>query len=115
MNTILACLLAVAICMPLSDASCVFLPFKPGISNGAVVGCLDEEGNVHKFDSQWRTEDCNDCSCSKTGIGCCTSYMRPVDYDEEKCESIFNEETCSYKVVEKDDHSKECPVHSWVG
>ncbi|TRZ24027.1 hypothetical protein HGM15179_003079 [Zosterops borbonicus] len=42
-------------------------------------------------------------------------YMTPVDYDEEKCESIFNKETCSYKVVEKDDHSKECPVHSWVG
>ncbi|NXL69288.1 MSPJ protein, partial [Leptocoma aspasia] len=77
--------------------------------------CLDEEGKVHEFDSSWRTEDCDDCSCSRTGIGCCTSYMRPVDYDEEKCESIFNKETCSYKVVEKDDPSKECPVHSWVG
>uniref|UniRef100_A0A8C3UE13 Beta-microseminoprotein n=1 Tax=Catharus ustulatus TaxID=91951 RepID=A0A8C3UE13_CATUS len=74
-----------------------------------------ESGSVHEFDSRWRTEDCNDCSCSKTGIGCCDSYMTPGDYDEEKCESIFNKETCSYKVVEKDDHSKECPVHSWVG
>ncbi|NXO97849.1 MSMB protein, partial [Certhia brachydactyla] len=91
--------------------------------------CLDEEGKVHEFDSSWRTEDCMDCSCSRTGIGCCTRrvqsssgvfplllcYMTPIDYDKEKCESIFNKETCSYKVVEKADHSKECPVHSWVG
>ncbi|KFP83709.1 Beta-microseminoprotein J1, partial [Acanthisitta chloris] len=76
--------------------------------------CLDSEGVVHKFDSKWR-KNCDDCSCSKQGIGCCTSYMRPVDYDTEKCVSIFNEETCSYEVVEKNDHSKECPVHSWVG
>ncbi|XP_054132528.1 beta-microseminoprotein-like [Melozone crissalis] len=114
-NTILACLLALAISMPLSDASCFYMPFKPGMSNGVVVGCLDGEGKVHEFDSRWRTEDCNDCSCSKTGIGCCTSYMTPVGYDEEKCERIFSKDTCSYKVVEKDDHSKECPVHSWVG
>ncbi|XP_014730811.1 PREDICTED: beta-microseminoprotein-like isoform X1 [Sturnus vulgaris] len=114
-NTIVACLLALAISMPLSDAACYFIPFKPGTSNGEVVGCLDEEGKVHEFGSSWRTEDCNDCSCSDTGIGCCNSYITPVDYDEEKCESIFNKETCSYKVVEKDDHSKECPVHSWVG
>ncbi|XP_057885397.1 beta-microseminoprotein-like [Melospiza georgiana] len=115
MNTILACLLALAISMPLSDASCFYMPFKPGMSNGVVVGCLDGEGKVHEFDSRWRTEDCNDCSCSKTGIGCCTSYMTPVGYDEDKCERIFSKDTCSYKVVEKDDHSKECPVHSWVG
>ncbi|XP_041573019.2 beta-microseminoprotein-like [Taeniopygia guttata] len=115
MNTILACLLALAISMPLSDAYCVFSPFEPGMSNGVVVGCLDKEGNVHEFDSHWRTEDCNDCSCSKTGISCCASSMNPVDYDKEKCESIFNQETCSYKVVEKDDHSKECPVNSWIG
>ncbi|XP_058697915.1 beta-microseminoprotein-like [Poecile atricapillus] len=115
MNTIVACLLALAISMPLSDASCALMPFKPGMSNGVVVGCLDEEGKVHEFGSRWRTENCNDCSCSRGGIDCCTSYMRPVDYDEEKCESIFNKDTCSYKVVEKDDHSKECPVHSWVG
>ncbi|XP_009076418.1 PREDICTED: beta-microseminoprotein J1-like [Acanthisitta chloris] len=113
-KTILACLLVLAISVPLSDASCFLEPFKPGMSDGKVVGCLDSEGVVHKFDSKWR-KNCDDCSCSKQGIGCCTSYMRPVDYDTEKCVSIFNEETCSYEVVEKNDHSKECPVHSWVG
>ncbi|XP_005048689.1 PREDICTED: beta-microseminoprotein-like [Ficedula albicollis] len=114
-NTIVACLLALAISMPLSDAACFIIPFKPGMSNGVVVGCLDEEGKVHEFGSSWKTEDCNNCYCSATGIDCCNSYITPADYDEEKCESIFNKETCSYKVVEKDDHSKECPVHGWVG
>ncbi|NWR85562.1 MSMB protein, partial [Furnarius figulus] len=77
--------------------------------------CLDSEGKLHEFGSKWRTEDCNDCFSSRDGIRCCTSYVTPVDYDKEKCESIFNKETCSYKVVEKNNHSKECPVHSWVG
>ncbi|NXT84222.1 MSMB protein, partial [Zapornia atra] len=77
--------------------------------------CRDSNGELHKFDSQWRDPDCNDCSCSRSGISCCTGYATPVGYDEEKCVSIFNKETCSYKVVEKDNHSKECPVHEWVG
>lgn len=37
-SIILACLLALAISMPLSDASCFLMPFKPGMSNGVVVG-----------------------------------------------------------------------------
>ncbi|NXP20838.1 MSMB protein, partial [Scytalopus superciliaris] len=77
--------------------------------------CLDGEGKLHEFGSQWRTEDCHDCTSSRDGISCCTSYGTPVHYDKEKCESIFNKQTCSYTVVEKNDHSKECPVHSWVG
>ncbi|NWQ98106.1 MSMB protein, partial [Burhinus bistriatus] len=77
--------------------------------------CHDLNGELHEFDSSWRDADCNDCSCSRDGIRCCTSFATPASYDEEKCISIFNKETCTYKVVEKDDHSKECPVHAWVG
>uniref|UniRef100_A0A663EPX1 Beta-microseminoprotein n=1 Tax=Aquila chrysaetos chrysaetos TaxID=223781 RepID=A0A663EPX1_AQUCH len=67
-------------------------------------GCRDSKGELHEFDSHWRTNDCHDCS-----------FQSSTGYDEEKCISIFNKETCTYKVVEKDDHSKECPVHTWVG
>ncbi|NXN74253.1 MSMB protein, partial [Himantopus himantopus] len=77
--------------------------------------CRDLNGEGHEFGSSWRTTDCNDCSCSRGGIRCCTSFAKPVGYDTEKCVSIFNKDTCTYKVVEKDDHSKECPVHGWVG
>ncbi|NXJ66213.1 MSMB protein, partial [Rostratula benghalensis] len=76
--------------------------------------CLDSKGEVHQFGS-WKTDDCHSCSCDKNGIQCCSTFVSPSGYDEEKCESIFNKETCTYKVVEKDDHSKECPVHGWVG
>ncbi|NWI93482.1 MSMB protein, partial [Pitta sordida] len=76
--------------------------------------CFDIKGILREFGSKW-TDYCTDCSSSRGGIRCCASYGRPDDYDKEKCESIFNKETCSYKVVEKDDHSKECPVYSWVG
>ncbi|NXG38661.1 MSMB protein, partial [Dromaius novaehollandiae] len=77
--------------------------------------CTDLEGKLHEFGSHWKTKDCWDCSCSREGIGCCTSYVTPVSFDEEKCEAIFNKLTCSYKVVEKADHAKECEVNVWVG
>ncbi|NXS44236.1 MSMB protein, partial [Balaeniceps rex] len=77
--------------------------------------CHDLNGELHEFGSHWRNADCYDCFCSGSGISCCASFVRPTDYDEKKCVSIFNNETCAYKVVEKDDHSKECPVHGWVG
>ncbi|NXF35501.1 MSMB protein, partial [Nyctibius bracteatus] len=77
--------------------------------------CRDSNGELHKLDSHWRNADCYDCSCSEDGINCCSSFATPSVYDEEKCESIFNKETCSYTVVEKADHLKECPVHVWVG
>ncbi|KAM9550041.1 beta-microseminoprotein A1-like [Guaruba guarouba] len=115
MKTILGCLLVLTVSIPLSNAYCVRQPSKPEISNGKIVGCRDLNGELHELDSQWRTDSCHDCSCSEGTIDCCSSFSTPSDYDEENCVSIFSEETCTYKVVEKDDHSKECPVHEWVG
>ncbi|XP_010010316.1 PREDICTED: beta-microseminoprotein-like [Nestor notabilis] len=114
-KTIWACLLVLALSMPLSNAYCVRQPWKPEKSDGKIVGCRDLNGELHELDSQWRTDSCYDCSCSEGAIDCCSSFSTPSDYDKENCVSIFNKETCTYKVVEKDDHSKECPVHAWVG
>ncbi|KFP18629.1 Beta-microseminoprotein, partial [Egretta garzetta] len=77
--------------------------------------CRDLDGELHEFGSRWRNADCYDCSCSETGMDCCSTLAIPVAYDEEKCVKILNKETCSYKVVEKDDHSKECLVTAEVG
>ncbi|NXN11753.1 MSMB protein, partial [Indicator maculatus] len=77
--------------------------------------CLDSKGKLHQFGSRWRTDDCLDCSCSRDETECCTGYATPVGYDKEKCVKIFSKAACTYKVVEKNDHSKECPVHQWVG
>ncbi|NWR74281.1 MSMB protein, partial [Centropus unirufus] len=76
--------------------------------------CYDSKGQLHEFGSRWRSESCYDCDCSREGISCCSSFPTPVDYDKEKCVSIFYKESCMYKVVQKDDDSKECPVHGWV-
>ncbi|KFP60010.1 Beta-microseminoprotein, partial [Cariama cristata] len=76
--------------------------------------CRDSKGQLHEFYSYWRTDNCFDCFCSTDGIDCWSSFVKPVVYDE-KCVSIFNKETCTYKVVEKADHSKECPVYQRVG
>ncbi|NWH63172.1 MSMB protein, partial [Geococcyx californianus] len=76
--------------------------------------CHDSEGELHEFGSHWKTDNCQDCSCFREGITCCSNFATPVGYDENKCVRIFNKETCTYKVVEKDDDSKECPVHQWV-
>ncbi|XP_054062026.1 beta-microseminoprotein-like [Rissa tridactyla] len=115
MKTILACLLVLAISVTLSNGYCFRESLRPGISGGVIVGCLDSNGKVHEFSSKWRTEDCHDCSCYRDGIQCCSSFATPVGYDEKKCVKIFDKETCTYKVVEKHDSSKECPVHGWVG
>ncbi|OPJ84420.1 beta-microseminoprotein A1-like [Patagioenas fasciata monilis] len=112
MKTILACLLVLAISVTLSNAVCFYEPLNPGISRGELTGCLDSNGELHEFDTHWTNTDCYYCSCTSSGINCCSTFVRPVGYDEEKCVSIFNKETCTYKVVEKEDHSKECPVYA---
>ncbi|TEA39127.1 hypothetical protein DBR06_SOUSAS13510036, partial [Sousa chinensis] len=38
----------------------------------------------------------------------------PVDYDTNKCQIIFNKETCTYAVVEQEDPEKTCAVSGWV-
>ncbi|NXE72801.1 MSMB protein, partial [Cochlearius cochlearius] len=71
--------------------------------------CRDSNGELHKFGSHWRNADCYDCYCSGLGMHCCSSFTIPVVYDGEKCVKILNKETCTFKAVKKDDHSKECP------
>ncbi|RMC11590.1 hypothetical protein DUI87_11711 [Hirundo rustica rustica] len=110
-KSFLAFFVAMGIIVTLADAYCWSKLHKPGEAKN---GCM-MNGKVYPFGHIERTEDCHTCYCGKGSMECCSLYMTPVDYDEEKCEKIFNKETCSYKVVEKDDHSKECLVHSWVG
>ncbi|XP_030426533.1 beta-microseminoprotein J1-like [Gopherus evgoodei] len=103
-------LLIIVVSVTLCDAQCWLK-----IIESDAQGCTDENGVLHEFNSKWTTKDCQSCSCSKERMQCCSLVSSPVDYDKEKCESIFYEETCSYKVVEKADPSKLCEVHSYVG
>ncbi|XP_042674447.1 beta-microseminoprotein-like, partial [Centrocercus urophasianus] len=114
-KTFLACLLVLSVSVTASNAYCYFLPLNPVKRGDEIIGSYDKKGEPHEFNSHWKTEDCLECSCSKFGISCCTTYARPVNFDEEKCISIFNNTACVYEVVEKADHSKTCEVHEWVG
>nr|XP_005311424.1 beta-microseminoprotein-like [Chrysemys picta bellii] len=103
-------LLIIVASVTLCDAQCWLTRIESDAQ-----GCIDENGVLHEFNSKWKTKDCQSCSCSKETMGCCSLVITPRIYDEEKCESIFYEETCSYKVVEKADPSKLCEVHGAVG
>uniref|UniRef100_A0A8C2U8C1 Beta-microseminoprotein-like n=1 Tax=Coturnix japonica TaxID=93934 RepID=A0A8C2U8C1_COTJA len=114
-KTFLACLLVLSVSVTLSNASCYFQPIKPVKRGDEIIGKIyDMKGVPHEFNTHWKTEDCLDCSCYKSGISCCTSYAIPVNFDEEKCVRIFDNTACAYKVVEKADHSKKCEVYASV-
>uniref|UniRef100_A0A803KBB8 Beta-microseminoprotein n=1 Tax=Xenopus tropicalis TaxID=8364 RepID=A0A803KBB8_XENTR len=79
------------------------------------LGCLYKD-ELHELGSEFRTKDCYDCTCSMDGsMRCCQAYGTPVGYDKKKCKAIFNKKTCTYRVVEKKDRSKECEGHAMVG
>uniref|UniRef100_A0A8C8RNJ1 Beta-microseminoprotein n=1 Tax=Pelusios castaneus TaxID=367368 RepID=A0A8C8RNJ1_9SAUR len=80
-----------------------------------LLGCVDKNGTLHKFNTEWRTKDCYRCSCTKEHMECCSLVATPTVYDKEKCKRIFHKEICRYTVVEKADPSKHCKVHGWVG
>ncbi|XP_043940305.1 beta-microseminoprotein-like [Protopterus annectens] len=68
---------------------------------------------IHPLNSQWRNSQCLDCFCKKEFIKCCTRPT-PVSYPTE-CEKVFDQKTCEYTVVRKDDPSVSCPVYGASG
>ncbi|XP_040178116.1 uncharacterized protein LOC120910423 [Rana temporaria] len=78
-------------------------------------GCI-YDGKTYKRGAQWKTEDCYQCSCFLDGtMQCCTTYGTPVGYDEENCEAVFDQASCSYSLVPKKDPTVECEIRSMVG
>ncbi|XP_061261685.1 beta-microseminoprotein isoform X1 [Bos javanicus] len=88
----------------------------PGIEarSPALAGCKDLSGVTHELKSDWKTENCESCHCSNDGIECCNTAAIPMGYDRDKCQAVFNKETCTYTVLEKKDPLKNCTVTAWV-
>ncbi|XP_056386387.1 beta-microseminoprotein-like [Hyla sarda] len=100
-------LLGVGIFVGVCNAACFFIAPNPD-------GCV-YEGNTHASGTSWRTDECYDCTCNDNGsIRCCQVGGRPGNYNTEKCIALFNEETCQYTVVRKNNHKKTC-AHDMVG
>ncbi|XP_019411279.1 PREDICTED: beta-microseminoprotein-like [Crocodylus porosus] len=111
MKWFLGFFLAIGILVTVCDAYCYF---QQNNLKESTEGCI-QNGELYEFGTAWRSEDCHSCNCSHRGIRCCSTVHSPVNYDRNMCRMVFNKDTCSVKVVEKTDPSKECEVHGWVG
>ncbi|XP_061261686.1 beta-microseminoprotein isoform X2 [Bos javanicus] len=126
MNALLFSFVVLATFVTLCNAQCYFIPNESSASNGdlpdpgiearspALAGCKDLSGVTHELKSDWKTENCESCHCSNDGIECCNTAAIPMGYDRDKCQAVFNKETCTYTVLEKKDPLKNCTVTAWV-
>ncbi|KAJ0005121.1 hypothetical protein NQD34_011335 [Periophthalmus magnuspinnatus] len=90
----------------LSNSKCIFEKLEVQDDNPPT-GCVDKNGEEHKFDSEW-VEDCMDCSCTSDGLSCCSKLPDENAEVPEDCELVLDKEDCSAKAVFKWDKTKEC-------
>ncbi|XP_050816287.1 uncharacterized protein LOC127054257 isoform X1 [Gopherus flavomarginatus] len=91
----LSFLLTFVMAMTLSSAQCFYEPIPDKqVSNEK--GCF-RDGEMHDFGVYWYTKDCLRCYCTREVVSCCNITLTPVGYDQEKCESVFDVESCSYQ------------------
>ncbi|XP_005412608.1 PREDICTED: beta-microseminoprotein-like isoform X2 [Chinchilla lanigera] len=112
MKTLLGSLLVLATFMSSCSAHCYLMPTESSESYPPV--CKDVDGTIYPVNSTWKTQYCEDCSCSDSGIECCNIASVPIDYDEKKCHAIFHPENCTYHVVDRKDPGKACAVTTWM-
>ncbi|XP_019115140.1 beta-microseminoprotein [Larimichthys crocea] len=100
------CLLGLVV---LCHSQCTFEELVIKDLNNPPNGCVDKDGKLHDFGSEW-VRDCVECSCTKEGLSCCTKIPDEGEVPEvpEECELVVNKATCSTKVVLKSDKTKEC-------
>ncbi|XP_007446843.1 PREDICTED: beta-microseminoprotein [Lipotes vexillifer] len=109
-NPLLGSLVVLATFVTVCSAQCYIISNQNSTPNK----CKDLDGVIHPLNSKWKTENCEECTCDQGGINCCNIAAVPVDYDTNKCQIIFNKETCTYAVVEQEDPEKTCAVSGWV-
>ncbi|CAI9576869.1 unnamed protein product, partial [Staurois parvus] len=101
--------LCVGFILAVCDAACFNQP-PPNLQSGQkpLKGCLFE-GSLHKFGSKWLTKECLDCSCASDGsVFCCTRLGLSIGFDESRCKYIEDKKACTWKLVSKEDPTKDC-------
>ncbi|XP_069835246.1 beta-microseminoprotein-like isoform X2 [Dendropsophus ebraccatus] len=78
---------------------------KNTLTRGAKGGCL-RDGKLQNYTSKWSTDNCEQCTCYKFGIKCCTQDAILVGFNPRMCKAI--KVNCTYKVVRKRDPSIPC-------
>ncbi|XP_049711909.1 beta-microseminoprotein [Elephas maximus indicus] len=114
MNALVGSLVMVfATFVTLCNAQC-YVILTEKIPGESATECKDINGVTHQLNSEWKTENCEACSCGEDGIQCCNTARIPVGYNTIKCKRILNKETCSYTVVERENPEKSCFVNMWI-
>uniref|UniRef100_A0A670IRI9 Small serum protein 2-like n=1 Tax=Podarcis muralis TaxID=64176 RepID=A0A670IRI9_PODMU len=107
---ILLSLTALSLTLALCQGFCTFSEHKAEIKDGQPVlptECTDlNDGSKHAFGTQWNTADCMECTCSESGMQCCSRYGGTVDVPG--CKAVVNPNTCKYEFYKLDDPSKPC-------
>ncbi|XP_075697365.1 beta-microseminoprotein-like [Rhinoderma darwinii] len=109
---LLALCVVLAVSVALSSAQCFTGSLTFDVKTRKTA--CEHGGQMHQVGTVW-TSECQECSCTKRGLSCCSTIKTPVNYDKENCESVFNAESCSYTVTRKDNPSEKCEVMGMVG
>ncbi|XP_071336893.1 beta-microseminoprotein [Trachinotus anak] len=102
---VFVCLLGLVV---LCHSQCIFQELMIKDLKNPPKGCVDNDGKEHDFGSEW-VRDCMSCSCTRDGLSCCKMIPDPdAENIPAECELLVDKKTCSAKVVQKSDNTKEC-------
>ncbi|XP_067466063.1 beta-microseminoprotein [Thunnus thynnus] len=102
---VFVCLLGLVV---LCDSYCFFRGLEIKDLNNPPKGCVDMEGKMRNFGSEW-VKDCNECSCTEEGMSCCSRIPNASTVNvPDECELLVDKEACTAKVVMKADKTREC-------
>ncbi|XP_056386535.1 beta-microseminoprotein-like [Hyla sarda] len=111
MKVLLALGVVLACSVALSSAQCMTSKLNFNLKT-RTTGC-EHKGKFYKIGSAW-TLDCEECSCNKHGMSCCSLTRTPI-YDKKECVAVFHKESCSYTVTKKSNPSEPCEIKAMVG
>lgn len=107
MKHLFAIVFGAGIFLTVCNAACSLR--RPQYHGKPINGCLFG-GKIHLFSSGWVTKECERCNCFSDGsIRCCTMLNLPMAIAGNDCEVLNDMKTCTFKIVYKNDHTKECP------
>ncbi|XP_066456689.1 myb-like protein X isoform X1 [Eleutherodactylus coqui] len=106
MTLIVAVVVALGLCVTSCYSDCSMQRNQMVPRGTKQTGCW-KHGSMHPYFSKWKTTDCQECTCYKQGVECCSDDSVAIGYNPKICIAI--KEDCVTKVVRKKDHSIKCP------
>ncbi|XP_055444470.1 beta-microseminoprotein [Bubalus kerabau] len=113
-NALLFSFVVLATFVTLCNAQCYLIPNESSASNGS--------STAGYFLSSKDKKRQAGAGCLASGESRALGLLElaavhvaiPMGYDRDKCQAVFNKETCTYTVLEKKNPLKNCTVTAWV-